>query len=78
MILLPILLVSDKFDDREDFVDDASAMEGSYIGRNPALSKYNYLDRDLKLPIQIHQNATSYRDSPDQGKLTGEHFLPTS
>lgn len=33
------------------------------------MPKYNYLDRDLQLPVQIHQNVQSYRDSPDEGEL---------
>lgn len=37
-----------------------------YHRRTQAMPKYNYLDRDLQLPVQIHQNAPSYRDSPDE------------
>lgn len=43
------------------------------------MPKYNYLDRDLQLPVQIHQNAQSYRDSPDEGTQVHKvHiYLPT-
>lgn len=60
---------SDKFEeDREDYVDEARAMDQSYYSRIQAMPKYNYLDRDLQLPVQIHKNVQSYRDSPDEGE----------
>lgn len=49
-------------------MDEARAMDESYYSRIQARPKYNYLDRDLQLPVQIHQNVQSYRDSPDEGE----------
>lgn len=43
-------------------------MDESYYSRIQARPKYNYLDRDLQLPVQIHQNVQSFRDSPDEGE----------
>lgn len=49
-------------------MDEARAMDQSYYSRIQAMPKYNYLDRDLQLPVQIHKNVQSYRDSPDEGE----------
>lgn len=65
---------SDKYQEREDYVDEARAMDDSYYNRLQARPKYNYLDRDLQLPVQLHQNVQSYRDSPDEGKTIDLHF----
>lgn len=60
-------LPSDKYAERQDYVDEARNMDEVYFNRLAAAPKFNYLDRDLQLPVQIHQNAQSFRDSPDEG-----------